>query len=126
MRKLFFWIALLLLVGCQSAAPTPAATSQAAQIALTMVPAAPTVGTSTLTIVVTHNGQPISNAQVDARGDMNMAGMPPLLGSAKTDAQGEISLPFTWSMSGDWVVTVTVTLADKSQVTQTFNLTVNS
>ncbi len=125
MRRLCVLIALLLVVGCQTGAPTPAATAQAAQIALTMVPATPTVGTSTFTIVVTRSGQPISDAQVDVRGDMNMAGMPPVLGSDRTNAQGEISLPFKWSMGGDWIVTVTVTLADKSQVSQTFNMTVN-
>ena len=44
--------------------------------------------------------------------------------AAKTDAQGKLSLPFKWSMSGDWMVTVTVTLADKSQVSQDFTVTV--
>ena len=52
---------------------------------------------------------------------MTHAGMAPVLASDKTDAQGKLSLPFKWSMGGDWIVTVTVTLADGSQVSQDFN-----
>ena len=123
-RKLLILL-ILILAACQSAASPTAPASQAAEIAVTVAPQPPKIGTGTLTVVVTHAGQPISGAQVDVRGNMNMAGMAPILGSGKSDAQGEISLPFKWSMGGDWTVTVMATLADKSQVSQDFNVTVN-
>ena len=38
--------------------------------------------------------------------------------------QGKVDIPFKWSMGGDWIVTVTVTLADDSEVSQDFNVSV--
>ncbi len=129
MRKLLVLFMLLLAAGCRQAAtptPTPEAATQAAQIDLSIDPQPPAVGDATLTVTVTHDQQPIEGAQVDARGDMNMAGMAPVLGSAKTDADGKASVPFKWSMGGDWIVTVTVTLADGSEVSQDFNVSVST
>ncbi len=118
----------LLLAACQTATPTPspAAATQAAQIDLTITPQPPTVGDATLAVTVTYDSQPIANAKIDVRGDMNMAGMAPVLGSATTDAQGKAEIPFKWSMGGDWIVTVTVTLADGSEVSQDFNVSVQT
>jgi len=126
MRTVFLLIILLLAAGCRQAAltPTPDASAQIAQIALTIEPQPPAVGTATLTVIVTKQSQPLAGVSLAVRGDMTHAGMAPVIANAKTDAQGKIDIPFKWSMSGDWIVTVTVTLADNSQVSQDFNVTV--
>ena len=125
MRLRLLFILLLLVAGCRQAAPTPAVTVQAVQIALTIDPQPPTVGDATLTISVNNQNQPVASASVAVRGDMTHAGMRPVIAdAATTDAQGNVTIPFKWSMSGDWIVSVTVTLPDKSEVSQDFNLTV--
>src|SRR4051812_9938423 len=124
MRTVLFVIILLLAAGCRQPTPTPDTSARIAQIALTIAPQPPVVGAATLTITVTQQNQPLAGVAVAVRGDMTHAGMSPVLANAKTDAQGKIDVPFKWSMSGDWIVTVTVTLADNSQVSQDFNITV--
>jgi hypothetical protein len=126
MRIVLLVTVLLLIAGCRQATPTPADSSvQAAQIALTIAPQPPTVGDSTLTITITRQNQPLAGVSVAVRGDMTHAGMRPIIAdAATTDAQGKLVLPFKWSMSGDWIVSVTVTLTDHSQVAQDFNVTI--
>lgn len=125
MRRAFIIILLFLAAGCRaSSAPTTETTAQAAQITLMVDPQPPIVGDAGLTVTVTRDGQPLAAAKVDVRGDMTHAGMRPELAGAVTDAQGLAVIPFRWSMSGDWIVTVTVTLADSSEVSQEFNLSV--
>ncbi|MBI1256055.1 MAG: hypothetical protein GC204_01165 [Chloroflexi bacterium] len=125
MRTVLLLILLLLAAGCRQAATPPTASSQTTQIAITMNPDPPTVGDSTLTVTVNTQNQPLADASVAVRGDMTHAGMRPVIAdAASTDAQGKVDIPFKWSMSGDWIVTVTVTLPDKSEVSQDFNVTV--
>ena len=74
-------------------------------------------------------GMPIADAQVALVGNMGHAGMVPVEAPAVTDdadgaADGRYRLPFTFSMLGDWVMTVTVTLADGTTVTQDIDATV--
>jgi hypothetical protein len=127
MHKLIVLI-VLLFVGCRAAPATPAAETavQAAQISLTVDPEPAAVGEARLNVAVTRDGQPLAGVKLDVRGDMTHAGMKPVLGSATTDAQGVAVVPFRWTMGGDWIVTVTATLADGAQVSQEFDLTVKT
>ncbi len=128
MRKillLFALVALCCLASCrQTDTPTPNGAAPAATITITTNPDPPIIGESTLTISLTQDGAPLANAPVSLRGDMNMAGMKPVLADVTTGDDGTVDVPFSWSMGGDWIVTVTVTLADGSQVSQDFNYTV--
>ena len=125
MRIVLLIIVGLLAAGCRQATPTPNPSIQSAQITLTIAPDPPTVGDSALTITVTRQNQPLAGVSVAVRGDMTHAGMrPTIVDAVTTDAQGKLVLPFKWSMSGDWIVSVTLTLADKSQIAQDFNVTV--
>ena len=122
---LLFVLSLLLLASCRQTTPTPDTSTQAAQISLTTDPQPPTIGDSTVTVTVTQQNRPLAGVTVALRGDMRHAGMRPVIADAsKTDAEGKVVIPFKWSMSGDWIVSVTVTLADNSQVAQDFNITV--
>jgi hypothetical protein len=116
-------LALVLLVGCrQQAQPTAEASLQ---IDLRTEPEALAVGESTLIVTVRDaSGQPISDANVNVRGDMNHAGMAPVIETAKGGTDGEYHLPFEWDMAGDWIVEVTVELASGLTETRTFDLLV--
>ena len=123
MRKFVVLLLILLAAACgQAAVPTA---TPAAQIDLKIDPAPPAMGTATLVVTVTKDGAPLGKVKVAARGDMNHAGMRPSLGDGITDDQGQVSIPFDWTMAGDWTVTITVTLADGSDVSQDFPVTVN-
>ena len=74
-------------------------------------------------------GVPITDAQVALEGNMTHAGMVPVIVSAVTDAadgsgDGIYQLPFQFTMLGDWIITVAVTLADGTTVTRDIDVTV--
>ncbi len=130
MRKMMLLIVLILVAGCfagcrQTATPTPDASTQSASITVATNPDPPMMGDSTMTITVTQDGAPLANAPVSVRGDMNHAGMKPVLADGTTGDDGTVDVPFAWSMGGDWIVTVTVTLPDGSEVSQDFNYTIS-
>src|SRR4051812_12023618 len=105
MRIVIIVMVLLAAAGC-GASPTPAATAApTVQIDLGVNPQPPTVGVGSLILKVTKGGKPLDGLKLDVRGDMTHAGMKPILGSVVTDAQGKASLPFRWTMGGDWIVT---------------------
>lgn len=85
----------------------------------------PVIGADTLVIFVTGpDGVPVTGAQVNAKGDMNHAGMMPVLGEATEAAPGAYHVPFEWTMGGDWVVTVTAILPDGTQISEQFDVRV--
>jgi hypothetical protein len=127
MRKmLVLLLVLFALAGCrQSAQPTPETSNM--NIAVTVEPEPAQVGEAALVITIRDlNGAPAAGAQVEARGDMNHAGMVPVLGSGQTDADGLVRVPFEWTMGGDWIVTITAALADGTSASQTFDFSVAS
>ena len=128
MRR-FYWIGLVLAVlltaGCRQQAQE--AEDSGVTIDLRTEPEDAAVGEATLIVTVTDAaGSPITDADVSARGDMNHAGMVPVLGEAETaEAEnGKYTIPFEWTMAGDWFVEVTVELPDGATMTETFDLSV--
>ncbi len=55
---------------------------------------------------------------------MTHAGMQPVLADAGSGADGVYPADFEWTMSGDWVVTVTAALPDGRTALRRFDLTV--
>ncbi|HRW09597.1 MAG TPA: copper chaperone PCu(A)C [Caldilineaceae bacterium] len=94
---------------------------------------APSEGMDAETLVVAvldADGQPVTDAQVGVEGNMNHAGMVPVMADPVTDdadgaADGHYQLPFAFSMLGDWILTVTVSQADGSTVTKDIEVTVS-
>ncbi len=79
------------------------------------------VGVAALTVSVTDaGGQPVEDAAVRLEGNMTHAGMVPVMATASGGQGGEYQAQFDWSMSGDWIVTVTATLADGRQAQADF------
>jgi hypothetical protein len=119
-RILPLLLVLLMLLGCRQ--QTPDAAQTGLMIDLRVEPEDSTVGEATLIITVTDaSGSPVNDASVSARGDMNHAGMVPVLADVDGGAAGEYTLPFEWTMAGDWFVEITVTLPDGTTAVQTFD-----
>jgi copper(I)-binding protein len=78
----------------------------------------------TLVVILTGaDGAPVTDATVAVEGNMNHAGMIPVLADPVADdadgsADGRYHLPFTFTMLGDWIISVTVTQADGSEFTR--------
>lgn len=117
---------LLLLPGCMRNSQR-AAENTAVAIVLQQPLFPPLVGTSPLAVSVTDaaTGEPINDATVTVKGDMTHAGMVPVLAEVAHGDNGVYKIPFEWTMAGDWIVTVTVTLADGTQATRTFDVLVD-
>jgi copper(I)-binding protein len=124
---LIFCCTLVLLAACTDATPN---TSSELQIAL--LPAAGGVQGTTMGVQLADaNGMPITDATVTLEGNMNHAGMVPVMADAVTDeadgtADGIYQVPFQFSMLGDWIVTVTVEKADGSTITRDITATVGA
>lgn len=116
------------LTGCrQQPAASPAPESAAVTIAVSVEPNPPAVGAAALIVTLTGpQGQAVSGAQISARGDMAHPGMSPVLAEAECDSGGRCEIPFEWTMGGDWIVEITVTLPDGTTAQQQFAYTVGS
>jgi hypothetical protein len=80
-----------------------------------------------LMTVTDATGQALEVAQIAVRGDMTHAGMAPVLGeAAQPDDDNVYRVPFEWTMGGDWILTVDVTLADGRTASQRFDFVVES
>lgn len=86
-----------------------------------------TTGESTLVVTVEDSaGNPVTDATVSVRGDMTHAGMSPVLRESDDGANGIYEVPFEWTMGGDWIVDVVVTLPDGSEHQRSFDFTVTA
>ena len=80
------------------------------------------VGQTDLMVTVKdQNGTAINDANVSIKGDMSHAGMRPVLGESSSADDGVYTIPYEWTMAGDWFVTVNVTFADGSTTTERFD-----
>lgn len=97
-------------------------------IQLRIEPESPSVGESLLYIEIKDAaGQAITDAQVLVVGNMSHEGMAAVEGSASSNENGVYSIPFEWTMGGDWFLDVTVTLANNGgTVEKRFEVFVNA
>lgn len=92
---------------------------------LAVEPAEPAVGPAQLVVTVTDAaGQPINSATLDIEGNMTHAGMVPVFAQASGGENGRYSVPFEWTMGGDWSVTIEVTLENGQTISREFPVTV--
>lgn len=123
---------LLALAGCrESAQPTPTAlppnsTDQAVNVNVRVEPSPSMMGEAQLVVTVTEdNGAtPVTGLTVSARGDMTHAGMTPVLGTGVEGDPGVYTIPWQWTMGGDWTVDVTLVAPDGTQTVETIAVTV--
>ncbi|MEL6525434.1 MAG: copper chaperone PCu(A)C, partial [Chloroflexota bacterium] len=124
MRKLFFaglLIPVLVLVGCRAEA---VATAEDIVIAVAVDNEMPAMGETALLVTVTDtDGNPIDDATVTVRGDMTHAGMTPVLPESVSEStDGVYTVPFEFTMGGDWIITVDVELPNGEIATATVNI----
>ena len=113
-----------LLVGC-GVARNDSSTGGNLNIALDYPEPAAVGETTLLVTLIDVSGDPVSGATVNVRGDMTHAGMQPKFGEVGESADGVYTIPFEWTMGGDWVVTVEVETAEAETAKETFELTVD-
>jgi hypothetical protein len=83
----------------------------------TLRPVTPVVGPATLTLSLrTPSGDAITGATVRIEGQMTHAGMAPVLADAVARAPGVYESAFAFTMPGDWVLLVSITLPDGARV----------
>jgi hypothetical protein len=110
--------------GCRAQAEAQDTASSVAQLQLTVSPQPPAVGSAQVDVTMTlPNGTPVTGARLQIRGDMNMAGMQPVLADLKDLGNGHYqATDFSFTMAGDWVLTVTGGLPDGTTVKKTFTV----
>ena len=70
------------------------------------------------------DGKSVDNASIQIEGNMVHAGMTPVNGATQFNENGIYHVPFQFSMSGDWVLTVTATTPDGRQAKNDFPVTI--
>lgn len=86
--------------------------------------ASTTVGTTDLMVtILDENGAPVNDATVNIKGDMSHAGMQPVLGESSSAENGVYTIPYEWTMAGDWFVTVDVLLSNGETASGRFDFT---
>jgi hypothetical protein len=116
---------LLLLVACGRQ------TAAASDLQITLTPApAGAAGTYLTVQVADQQGQPVTDATVALEGNMNHAGMAPVITEGVQDqadgaADGVYQVPFGFTMLGDWIITVSVARPDGTETEQNIDVTVS-
>lgn len=71
------------------------------------------MGETTLMVTVTNeDGSPVDGATVNVHGDMDHEGMDSVEATVSESLDGMYTVPFTWTMGGGWILTVTVDLPE--------------
>lgn len=126
-RVLLCLILALLLAACRQSAQPTATPATAVDIDLLVEPTPITTGEAALVITLrAADGTPIDGASVSVRGDMNHAGMVPVLGETSASENGVYRVPFEFTMRGDWIITVTAALPGGGETAEVFDLSVRS
>lgn len=110
-------IALVLGIAATLAGCRPAAPADALDLAWTLEPSTPAVGSSTLTLRLRDAaGGMLPGARVRVEGHMTHPGMRPVLATAAERAPGVYHVPFSFTMAGDWVLVIVAILPDGRRV----------
>jgi hypothetical protein len=76
-------------------------------------PSPPKLGPAILIIrIFGENGADPGAFSLDIRADMSHAGMKPVLVDAASGQDGNYTVPFEWTMAGDWILSISASLPD--------------
>jgi hypothetical protein len=118
-RVFVFLVLGSLLMGCHK----PIEPQPALKVELELAPQPPRLGPGVITLVVADaEGKAVTGAHVSVEGDMTHAGMGPIIAEAKEVGAGRYQAPFEFSMGGDWVIVVHVTLPSGQAVERQFEV----
>ena len=80
-------------------------------------PQPPRVGPTTITLRLSDaSGKPQNGTRVSLEGNMSHAGMRPIFAEATEVGPGRYEAPLEFTMSGDWVILIHLTLPDGRKV----------
>lgn len=87
-------------------------------------------GESLSVMLTDRDGNPVTDANVSVEGNMNHAGMAPVISEPVEDGadgaeDGRYEVPFAFNMSGDWIITVSAEMADGTVEMQDIMLNAN-
>lgn len=86
-------------------------------------PSPPRVGTARVALRVSDAaGRPLSGARVTLEGNMSHAGMRPVFGEARESGAGRYESALEFTMGGDWVILVRLTLPDGRKIERQFDV----
>ena len=102
-----FGCALILATGCRKAGESPTV-----KMTYTVAPQPPRVGLAIITVNLSDEaGNPLKGTRITLEGDMTHAGMTPVFAEAAETGPGRYRGRLEFTMAGDWVVLMHMTLA---------------
>ena len=103
----------LLVIGAATACRGEGDTLQDVAVVLRVTPDPPRIGPAVV-VVTLHDtaGQPVAGAELSLEGNMNHAGMVPVLAQASELSPGRYQADLEFAMGGDWFILVQATLPD--------------
>ena len=109
----------LLGVACRLTEPTPDL-----RVEHEISPSPPRVGATTVNLKLTDfaSSKPLSGARVRLEGNMTHAGMTPVFADAQEVEPGRYRATLEFTMGGDWVVLVRLTLPDGRKIERQFDV----
>lgn len=119
LSRIFLLLSIMLVV----AACRQDATVSTSDLNLSVVVTDSLVGSTTVVVSVTQpDGERVENAgTLVLRGDMDHAGMTPVIVEMEQTSDGFFMAPFEWTMGGAWTLEATVTLPNGDTLTETFD-----
>ncbi len=121
-RRILILVIVLALAGCRQQQLS------SADVRLEMSASDKRVGETTLLVRVSdRDGKPLSDpGALSLRGDMDHAGMTPVLAEAERALDGVFNVPFEWTMGGGWIVEARLTLPNGEVAVDTFEFEILS
>ena len=115
-RQISALLLILAIAGCRQQQHTTA------DIQLELSASVTHVGETTLLVSVSDKaGKAIANpGSLSVRGDMNHAGMAPVIAESDAAIDGVFALPFEWTMAGGWIVEASLKLPNGDVANKTF------
>ena len=113
-------------VGCRESNSDDDITAENIEIGVEVETESLSVGEANLVVTVTdEDGNFVTDASITVRGDMDHAGMAQVVREDVIDNEdGVYRIPFEWTMGGDWIVVVEVTLPDETIAAQEFDFVI--
>lgn len=88
-----------------------------------IAPQPPKAGSSTITLKLYDSGGiPQKGAQISLEGNMSHAGMRPVFSEAREVEPGRYEAPIEFTMGGDWIILIHVTMSDGRKFERQFDI----
>ena len=109
----FISLIVLLIIGATTACRGEGDTLEDVEVGLAVMPDPPRIGSSVVEVTL-HDaaGQPIAGAEMSLEGNMNHAGMVPVLARGAEVSPGRYEAILEFTTGGDWYILVQATLPD--------------